>query len=267
MMSSGSPSQIDETEYDVIEGALAETERGRRFLAEFARRHRGADTETLLQAIHRLEGVVTRDAETVAGSDGLQGEIAAMAESLGRMRVAIAVVASPEGGGAGHPTAPETLDTLVRTAERTTSDILGAAEAIQEAAWGLREKGAEGALCDELDRRAMAIYTACSAQDLTTQRVGLAVAALRDLETRIGGLIGREVASDEPSAPMPLPLPPALPEEDDLDFVPSAAGAEPTQAESAAPAAIAEPDDADDLALAFGDLDRLSIEEKIALFS
>src|SRR5215208_5385100 len=42
-------------EYELIEAAVMETERGRWFLREYAKRNRNADTELLLEAITRLE--------------------------------------------------------------------------------------------------------------------------------------------------------------------------------------------------------------------
>ncbi len=53
---------MSEVEYDAIEAAVAETARGRRFLAEFARRNRVAETRQLLDAMTRLEAAVGRGA-------------------------------------------------------------------------------------------------------------------------------------------------------------------------------------------------------------
>ena len=44
-------------------------------------------------------------------------------------------------------------------------------------------------MCDELDRRATDIYTACSFQDLTAQRTTRIVNTLRYLEGRIEAMI------------------------------------------------------------------------------
>jgi len=46
-------------EYEVILTALLETARGRAFLQEYARRSRASDTETLLTAIGRIEGLLS----------------------------------------------------------------------------------------------------------------------------------------------------------------------------------------------------------------
>ncbi len=61
MSSSRSLTPHDASQYDLIEAAVRETERGRWFLEEYARRNRNADTDVLLGAIHRLESAVTGD--------------------------------------------------------------------------------------------------------------------------------------------------------------------------------------------------------------
>ncbi|GBD48917.1 hypothetical protein [Methylopila sp. Yamaguchi] len=50
------PSPLTLDDYESIEQAVMETERGRWFLAEFARRNRAADTGVILEALGRLEG-------------------------------------------------------------------------------------------------------------------------------------------------------------------------------------------------------------------
>ncbi|WP_216074257.1 hypothetical protein, partial [Acinetobacter baumannii] len=50
------PARLDD--YEAIEAAVMETTRGRWFLAEYARRHRAADTQEVLGAIGRLEKVM-----------------------------------------------------------------------------------------------------------------------------------------------------------------------------------------------------------------
>jgi hypothetical protein len=64
-----------------------------------------------------------------------------------------------------------------------------AAEEIQEVAWTLRERGTDVQLCDKIDQRATDIYTACSFQDITGQRTGKVVRALRFIEQRINAMI------------------------------------------------------------------------------
>jgi len=315
MSGSRSLTPLIASEYDLIESAMAETERGRWFLAEYARRNRTADTEMLLGAIGRLESVVTGEREAQgfrdAGFGRLRGDLMEMAEAIARTRAEIAAIAAPD-QESRLTVASETLDAIVRATERATSDILGAAEEVQEAAWTLRETGADGALCDSLDRHATQIYTACSFQDLTAQRTGRIVHTLRYLEDRLASMIAiwgeriediprAPVAETGAAAPTPdldqsdvdrfldmetsaVPNPVARPPlegapslADDLAFLPERAepdvaeegiaGTERPVFEIKASRPEAAPVPSPPLSDAFADLDRLSIEEKIALFS
>ncbi|GJE29220.1 hypothetical protein LKMONMHP_4099 [Methylobacterium organophilum] len=188
MSSSRSLTPLDASEYDLIEAAVRETARGRWFLSEFARRNRNADTDLLLNAIGRLENAVTSD-RTGEGVGRLRGDLMDMADAIARTKVEITALNAPERDQSRLTMASEALDAIVRDTERATSDILGAAENVQEAAWTLRETGADAGVCDELDRRATQIYTACSFQDLTAQRTGRIVHTLRYLEERIASMI------------------------------------------------------------------------------
>ena len=257
MSSSRSLTPQDASQYDLIEAAVRETERGRWFLEEYARRNRNADTDVLLGAIHRLESAVTGE----RGGDDVvrfRGDLMDMADAIARTRAEVAALSAPDHGESRLTVASEALDAIVRSTERATSDILGAAEAVQEAAWTLRETGADGALCDELDRHATQIYTACSFQDLTAQRTSRIVHTLRYLEDRITSMIGiwgpeagvpdldaearirrdagealsaaldqtdvdRFLDMDAPAAPAAAPRPPlaAVALHEDLAFVPS----------------------------------------------
>lgn len=179
-------SALNESDYIAIEGAVMETARGRWFLAEYAKRNRHADTETLLTAMARLEQVVGGD-RPAQQIEHIQADLMDMAESIARLKIEVA-----SSGGSDQSRfmeATEVLDAVVRTTESATSSILESAEQIQEAAWTLRECGAEPNLCDKLDRRAAEIYTACTFQDLTAQRTQKVVRTLRFLEGRINALI------------------------------------------------------------------------------
>ena len=54
------PEGISPADFEAIEDAVMETERGRWFLAEFIRRRRAEDTVCILAAIGRLEGRAAR---------------------------------------------------------------------------------------------------------------------------------------------------------------------------------------------------------------
>ncbi|HEX2512031.1 MAG TPA: hypothetical protein VHK44_05480, partial [Xanthobacteraceae bacterium] len=101
--------------------------------------------------------------------------------------------------------AMEELDSIVQTTESATSNILTAAEQVQEIAWTMRESGSVEALCDELDARATEIYTACSFQDLTGQRTRKVIQLLRYLEDRINTVVNAGGKLAPPSTPASEP--------------------------------------------------------------
>lgn len=300
MSDSRSLTPVEDPDYDLIASAMSESARGRRFLSEYARRNRHADTDVLLAAIARLENAVASER---GGEDVVQlrGDLMEMAEAISRTRAEISAIHAPDQDQTRLGVASEALDAIVRATERATSDILGAAEEVQEAAWVLRERGAESDLCDGLDRHATQIYTACSFQDLTAQRTGRVVNTLRYLEERIASMIaiwGKRLdtvppppgttafarvdpipglcqsdvdsflARDTHAVPEPAPRTPLV-QDDDLMFLPEKPASEPA-AQMPVGEPAAKPSQAEmeaDLALAFVDFDTLSIEEKIALLS
>jgi hypothetical protein len=93
----------------------------------------------------------------------------------------------------------------------------------------MREQGQAPELCDQIDAAATAIYTACSFQDLTGQRIRKVIGVLRYLETRINtmieiwGLDGASAPQEKSSAEVTLLHGPAPPGEglgqDDVDMV------------------------------------------------
>lgn len=187
---SGLPSAhaIDAAEYAAIEATIGGTERGQQFLAEHARRARASEMQTVLSAVERLERAVTvdRSAEVVGN---LRGDLSEMAEAISRTKAEITAISIPGADQTRLATASQALDAIVRATEQATSDILGAAEAVQEAAWTLRERNIEPEVCEALDRHATAIYTACSFQDLTAQRTARIIYTLRYLEDRITAMM------------------------------------------------------------------------------
>ncbi|MDP4025936.1 hypothetical protein Q8W71_25210 [Methylobacterium sp. NEAU 140] len=212
-MSGPSPSAAPAPDaYAAIEATMRATEPGRRFLAEHARRARGEDTQTLLAAIQRVERTVMAD----RGPDGvghLRGDLMEMAAAISRTKAEIAAISEPDQDQTRLALASQALDAIVRATEHATSDILGAAEAVQEAAWSLRERGADPTACDALDRHATTIYTACSFQDLTAQRTARIVYTLRYLEDRLAAMIA--IWSRDGDR-IPPPQAPAGPKAEDL---------------------------------------------------
>lgn len=188
MKNSNAPSPLRAADYEAIEAALLETVRGRWFLAEYSKRNRSADTNMLLDAISKLEATVLKpNAERPDAA--IRSDLIEMAEAISRTRREISAMGTSEHDDSKFTSATEELDAIVQSTEKATSDILEAAEDVQELAWVLREKGTDDEACDRLDARATDIYTACSFQDLTGQRTGKVVKTLRFLEKRVNSMI------------------------------------------------------------------------------
>lgn len=301
MAGSLSLTTFDDEEFGRIESAMGESARGRWFLQEYARRNRSADTDMLLSAIERLEGVVTSERQTVH-VERVRGDIMDMAQAIARTKAEISAISAPDHDHSRLNVASVALDAIVRATERATSEILSAAENVQEAAWTLREAGSDGEICDALDRDATQIYTACSFQDLTAQRTARIVQTLRYLEERLAAMIAIWDDGAAPSAtaaadpiveeelcqsdvdrfidmetgpgvgtPTRTPLAAIIPLHDDVVFLPAQAEADDggdagASDEVAGPADAAEPEKID-IEAAFADIDGLTTKEKLALFS
>jgi chemotaxis regulatin CheY-phosphate phosphatase CheZ len=255
---STTPALLSEAEYNAIEAAVLETARGRWFLAEYARRNRHADTTMLIAALDRIETAL-RGESSVESVDRFRFDLVEMAKAIARTKAEIAAIKPDVEHHGKFGQATEELDSIVQATESATSDILAAAEQIQEIGWTLREQGLEPEVCDLLDAKATEVYTACSFQDLTGQRTRKVIQVMNYLEGRIDAMIkiwglegamAAEAAESERARHGEAALlnGPALPgdglDQADIDMV--MAPAEPVQApkpmsgEPAAPAA-AEP--------------------------
>ena len=204
MTRSGPPSALPEQDYDAIEDAVMETARGRWFLAEYARRNRNADTEMLLAAIAKLQkSIGEQSAENALAK--VRRELLDMAEAIAEAKREIATMRAKDGEDGQIGEATLELDAIVESTEKATSEILFAAEQVQEIAWSARESGTPDAVCDAIDTHVTEIYTACSFQDLTGQRTQKVVKVLRFIENRLSALVSiwngeasEDTATDHP---------------------------------------------------------------------
>src|ERR1700684_4073448 len=117
----GLPGQAD---YDVVQRALMPTDRGRRFLTEYADRNRHADTTAIVSAIARIEATLRGEGPPRADAAGDLMEIAA---AIDRIQAALAAGTSP---------AP---------------NVSAAIERLLDIGFMLQERPVEATLCDGLD--------------------------------------------------------------------------------------------------------------------
>lgn len=188
MTDSTSLTPLRQEDYEAIEAAVMETARGRWFLAEYAKRHRSADTGMLLDAIQKLEKNLKRD-QVAPNIDRIKLDIADMASAIERTKEEIAQIAAQSEDGGHIAEASNELDAIVEHTETATQEILSTAETVQELAFEMREAGVDEGLCDRLEELTTNIYMSCSFQDLTGQRTQKVVHVLRYLESRVHSMI------------------------------------------------------------------------------
>src|ERR1700686_3139029 len=81
----------DEADYDAVHAALMATERGRRFLTEFADRNRHADTTAIVRPMARIQA--TRGGEGPPRPDA--GNLMEIAAAIDRIEAALAPGTTP----------------------------------------------------------------------------------------------------------------------------------------------------------------------------
>ncbi len=182
------PAPFSDADYEQIAAAVLETARGRWFLAEHARRNRHADTKLVLEAIEKLERTFAHRPE-MPDADRVRVDLVEMMNAITRTKAEIAAMQPPDSNRSQFDHASVELSGIVDSTEKATSDILAAAERVQEIAWTLREQGVDATVCDLIDAQATEVYTACSFQDITGQRTRKVIEVMRFLEARIDAMI------------------------------------------------------------------------------
>jgi hypothetical protein len=188
-----SPAPAAQGDYDSICAALMQTERGRWFLQEYARRNRSADTQILLAAIERIEAVVCAERNRQV-QPGFRSDLLEMARAITRTRAEVAEIradaasrpesARPDGEASPVPRPPQ------------PRDVFATAERIRDVTWAMRGHGFDPSTCDQLEELAAAILSASSLRDPTDHRASKLSEVLHYLEHRIDTLL--ESCADAP---------------------------------------------------------------------
>jgi hypothetical protein len=147
----------DEAGYDAVHAALMATERGRRFLSEYADRNRHADTAAIVRAIARIEAALRGEGPPRVDA---AGDLMEIAGAIDRIGAALA---------AGTPPA---------------SDVSAAVERLLDIAFMLHERPVEATLCDGLDAAIGEISQANMRSESTA-------AGIREAAELVGALAGR----------------------------------------------------------------------------
>ena len=199
-------SQLTEDEFEHIEEEISRTVKGRAFLRRFRRQALGAATEEIRAMLEEFRLSWRQQSQAIEAANRinvLRQELIEMAASIERARREIAALQPADADNNKIISATSELDAIVISTERASFEILNAAEKLMELSSRFREGGADPELCSALDSEVTTIFTACSFQDLTGQRTGKVVNALRYIEQRINAMIGIWGASEGDGPPIP----------------------------------------------------------------
>ena len=149
-------------------------------------RHPGMDGRAVMRLVERAVGAQLAAGPQVSESleATLHRETRDLAELLRKTRLDIAAV-NPGTITEEHlPVAGKELEAIVSATETATNEIMEAAEAMESCAENLPPEAAE-----EISNGITRIFEACSFQDITGQRISKVVAALQEVESKVGTML------------------------------------------------------------------------------
>ena len=178
MSSSVPPDLSNDSDYIAIEAAVMETERGRWFLSEYARRNRAADTASILEALTKLNEVAGPPEKEMPQGD-LQETLGAIAELRDLTRKA-----SPYNKGGPARTPPQ------QAAEGSIAAVRRVSEKIREVAFELRETGQNEIYATALDLYCTDLTGAADIQDRAIRQLNELASLLPTIASKLDGLVG-----------------------------------------------------------------------------
>ena len=156
----------DEADYDAVHAAFMATERGRRFLTEYADRNRHADTTAIVSAIARIEATLRGEGPPQADAAGDLMEIAA---AIDRIQAALAAGTTP------------------------AAAVSAAIERLSDIAFMLHERPVEATLCDRLDAAVREVSDANMRSQSAAEDVRKAAELLHALAGRVSAMMTRSI--------------------------------------------------------------------------
>jgi chemotaxis regulatin CheY-phosphate phosphatase CheZ len=185
---------LSEDDYFAIEDALQNSARGRAFLRMRDQRQRLVAIDEARRIASSMREWTLRQFEIqkeATSLEVLRAELQSMAAHIQTAKQEIAALHEKdhkvESSANRIVTATSELDQIVQATERATSDILNAAERVMEIAGTLPAELAEQGQI--LTDQATEIFTACSFQDITGQRISKVVNTLRYIDQRVAAMV------------------------------------------------------------------------------
>ncbi|MCA3287761.1 MAG: protein phosphatase CheZ [Roseomonas sp.] len=160
----------------------------------------------------RIEATVRAVLTSMAGDltakeSALLAELEGLGRTIARAKAEIAALKVEDIRDAHIPSATDELDAIVDHTAHATNEILDCCETLEQL-----QAEISGEAADKLQGAVTRIYEACSFQDITGQRIGKVVTALKAIEGRISAVVS--AASGMPG-PEPASASPTVPSRDD----------------------------------------------------
>ncbi|WP_439595310.1 protein phosphatase CheZ [Falsiroseomonas sp.] len=165
----------------------------------------GARIETAVRAVL---GSMSGDLTVVEAS--LLAELEGLGRTVARAKQEIASLRVDDITLSHIPSATDELDAIVGHTAQATNEILDVCETLEAVAG--RIGGAES---EALGNAVTRIYEACSFQDITGQRIGKVVTALKAIEARVDQVVSRFGAATSGLPPAGAEAPPPAPADAD----------------------------------------------------
>jgi chemotaxis protein CheZ len=160
---------------------------------------RGPEEDRIEAAVRAV--LVTMSGDLTAKEAALLAELEALGRTIARAKAEIAALSVDDITGAHIPSATDELDAIVGHTAQATNEILDCCELLERL-----QQEVPAPAATALQGAVTRIYEACSFQDITGQRIGKVVAALKAIEARVEAAVAN--ASGRPAAPPPAPVAP-----------------------------------------------------------
>lgn len=149
----------------------------------------------------RIEAAVRAVLGSLAGDltakeAALLAELEALGRTIARAKAEIAALSVDDITGAHIPSATDELDAIVGHTAQATNEILDCCETLEHLQSEVPEAAATA-----LQNAVTRIYEACSFQDITGQRIGKVVSALKAIESRVEAAVANASGRPAPDAP------------------------------------------------------------------
>lgn len=183
----------------------------------------------------RIEAVVRQILVSMTGDltakeAVLLAELAALGRTVARVKSEIAALQVDDITGSHIPSATDELDAIVDNTAKATNEILDVCELLEQLQGSMPAEPAQ-----RMQEAVTRIYEACSFQDITGQRIGKVVGALKAIEARVeavtGAAHGRVASAPAPAAVTAVADGPKLTEGQALAHGPQLPGAGVSQEE------------------------------------